>query len=88
MDEAGFAGLMKQVGATGDVAGMLQQPAAKIQPVVRARLSSLKFRGENLETYLISVEHNGQVYLEGHFSQLGVVLQAKTLLGYTLRTEE
>jgi hypothetical protein len=88
MDEAGFSGLVKQVGATGDLAGLLQQPAAQIKPVVKARLAALKFRGEKLETYLVSVEHNGQTYLEGHFSQLGVVLQAKTMLGYTLRTED
>jgi hypothetical protein len=88
MSEAGFASLVKQVGASGEVAGLLQQPTSHIQPTVRARLATIKFRGESLETDLVSIEHNGQTYLEGHFSQLGVVLQAKTLLGYTLRTED
>jgi len=88
MNQSGVEGLAQKFGATGDVLGMLQQPVSKTKPVIRARQSSLRLDGDQrTETFLVSVEYNGQRYLECHFSPLGQALQANTLFGYTLRDE-
>jgi hypothetical protein len=53
-------------------------------PRITAHLSSLRIRDEWAETYLIRIEHGGQTWLECHVSQLGQVLHARTLPGWTL----
>jgi hypothetical protein len=89
LNEAGLGSLASRYGADAQVSALLQQaPAARATPVVRARLSSLRLRGERTETYLVTVEHGGQVALEAHFSQLGHLLSAKTLLGHTLLPDD
>ena len=88
LNQSGIEGLAQQFGATGDVLGILQQPASKVKPQIRARQSSLRLDNEQrTETFLVSVEYNGQKYLECHFSQLGQALKATTLFGYTLQDE-
>jgi hypothetical protein len=91
MNQSGVEGIAQQFGATGDVLGLLQQGAvaAKTQaePVIRARLSSLRIGDQRTETFLVSMEYNGQTYFECHFSQLGQALQAKTMFGYRLQDE-
>jgi hypothetical protein len=89
LNQSGIEGLAQQFGATGDVLGLVQQPTtAMIRPVIHARQSSLRLgRDQRTETFLVTIEHNGQTYLECHFSQLGQALRAKTLFGYTLQDE-
>jgi hypothetical protein len=87
MNQSGIEGIAQQFGATGDVLGLLQQPTVKTQPAIRARLSSLRIGDQPTETFLVSMEHNGQSYFECHFSQLGQALQAKTMFGYRLQDE-
>lgn len=50
----------------------------------KARLSSLTVHGSQMDTYQVTVEANGQTLLECHVDQLGHVVYASTLLGYTL----
>jgi hypothetical protein len=92
LNESGFSGVMQQFGATPEMLAMVDQAktTAKAQapPVIRARQSSLRYRGERTDTYLVSIEQNGQTLIECHFSQLGQVLYAKTLLGYTLQPDD
>jgi hypothetical protein len=88
LTEAGLDGLARQYGADAQVSALLRQPAARTPPTVRARLSSLRLRGERTETYLVTVEQGGQTLFEAHFSQLGHLLSAKTLLGHTLLPDD
>jgi hypothetical protein len=54
------------------------------KPVITARQASLVVENVKLETSLLTVIVNGQTLLEVHLSQLGEVLQARTLFGWTL----
>jgi hypothetical protein len=62
--------------------------APQISPTVRGRMSSLLFHGERVDTFLLTVEQSGQPLVEIHISQLGNVLQAKTILGYNFAPDE
>jgi hypothetical protein len=92
LSESGLTGLAHQFGAGAEFLTVLQQAKTQAQtqakPTIRARQSSIRYRGERTETYLVSIEQNGQTYIQCHFSQLGHVLQAKTLLGYTLQPDD
>jgi hypothetical protein len=54
----------------------------------KARLSSLPVHGGQMDTYLVTVESNGQTLLECHVDQLGRIVHASTLLGYTFAPED
>ena len=55
---------------------------------VKARQSSLEVPGGTMDTYLVTVENNGQTLLECHVDELGRVVKATTLLGYTLVADD
>jgi hypothetical protein len=92
LNETGFSGVMQEFGATPEMLAMVEtaKATAKAQapPTIHARQSSLRYRGERTETYMVSIEQNGQTLIQCHFSQLGQVLYAKTLLGYTLQPDD
>jgi len=56
-------------------------------PVIRAHQSSMLIHGQRLDTYLVSIEQSGQTLLEFDVSQLGEILRAKTLIGYSLAAD-
>jgi hypothetical protein len=91
-NEAGITDLAHQFGAGAEFIAILQQAKTQAQadskPIIRSRQSSIRYRGERTETYLVSIEQNGQTLVQCHFSQLGHVLQAKTLLGYTMQPDD
>ena len=62
--------------------------APQIAPTIRARQSSLVLHGERVDTFLLTIEQSGQTLMEIQVSQLGNVLQAKTLLGYNLAPDD
>ncbi len=88
VEKGGFAGLASQLSLGGNFDALVKQGREQAPPVVRARQSSLRWRGEKTETYLVTIEQNGQMLIEAHFSQLGQMLLAKTVLGYTLRSSD
>lgn len=92
LNESGMANLANQFGAGTEFLAILQQARTQAQnkakPIIRARQSSIRYRGEQTETYLVSIEQNGQTLIQSQFSQLGHVLQAKTFLGYTLQPDD
>jgi len=92
LNESGLTDLARQFGAGTEYVAILQQAKVQAQaqakPVIRARQSSIRYRGELTETYLVSVEQNGQTLIQCQVSQLGHVLQAKTFLGYTLQPDD
>ncbi len=56
-------------------------------PRITAHQSTLRIREESAETFLITIEYAGQTWLECHVSQLGQVMHARTLVGWTLSPE-
>jgi hypothetical protein len=55
------------------------------EPVsVKARLSTLAVHGGQMDTFLVTMESNGQTLFECDVDQLGRIVHASTLLGYTL----
>jgi hypothetical protein len=71
---------------------MLKMIAAQTRtaspPVVKALLSSMPIHGERIDTYLVTVEAGGQTLVEFDVSQLGTILRAKTLIGYTFAPDD
>lgn len=57
-------------------------------PVIKAHLSTMLIHGERIDTYLVTIEQNGQTLIEADVSQLGQILRAKTLIGYTLMPDD
>ena len=57
-------------------------------PVIKAHQSTMLIHGERIDTYLVSIEQNGQTLIEADISQLGQILRAKTLIGYTLMPDD
>jgi hypothetical protein len=41
-----------------------------------------------MDTYLVTVESNGQTLLECHVDQLGRIVHVSTLVGFSLATED
>lgn len=87
LDEQGARELFLHFGFDPKMLGTAQLPRVA-PPIIQARQSSMKIHGERIDTYLVTIESNGQTWLECHVSQLGQVLQAKTLLGYTLAPDD
>lgn len=83
LDERGARDVMQQLNIDASMlpVGPMTQTKA---PVIKAQQSSIQTHGERMDTYLVTVESNGQTWLEFHVDQLGHIVQASTLLGYTL----
>jgi hypothetical protein len=88
LDQSGLTGMANQLGFGKDLSGFIQQGRQQSPLVIRARLSSLRYHGEKTDVYLVTVERDGQMLIEANFSQLGQVLFARTLIGYTLRPDD
>lgn len=83
LDERGARDVFRQLGI--DPAMLPMSPMPQHMPVtVKAQQSSIEVHGQQMDTYLVTVESNGQTWLECHVDQLGHIVKATTLLGYTL----
>lgn len=83
LDETGLRKVLGELSL--DPALLRSVPVSQAAPPrVTAHLSALRIREEWAETFLIKIEHGGQTWLECHVSQLGQVLHARTLPGWTL----
>lgn len=87
LDQAGLNSLMEQWGIDPQMAKSFSPGGMKVAPEITARLTKLVTHNEQLETYLVTMRNQGQTLLEMHVSQLGQILQAKTLIGWELATE-
>jgi hypothetical protein len=88
MSKGGLDGLARQLNLGANLDVLTKQGQGQEAPAIRARQSTLRWRGERTETYLVTIEQNGQMLIEAHFSQLGQMLMARTVLGYTLRSSD
>lgn len=83
LDEAGLHRLLGQLAIDPAVLQVFagRNPA---RPEITAEQSSLSIHGQRLETYCVTIQQSGQTLVEFHVSQLGQILKATTLVGYTL----
>lgn len=86
LDEKGARSALEQVGFDASLLPIAQKNVASTLKV-KARQATLDVPGGRMDTYLVTVENNGQTLLEFHVDQLGRVVQANTLLGYTLSAD-
>ena len=89
LDESGVRMVLNQlVDGDSSLLTMFEKQRAAMVPTIKARLSSLPvLHGESMDTYLITIDVNGQNLLNCHVDQLGRVIYVTTLLGYTLSTD-
>lgn len=89
---AGLSNLAGQFNLGVNLEALTKQAQQQVQqqapPVIKARQSTLNWRGEKTETFVVTIEQNGQMLVEAHISQLGQVLMARTVLGYSLRSSD
>ncbi len=64
------------------------QTRSMTPPVIRALQSSMLIHGERIDTYLVTIVQSGQTLLEFDISQLGQILRAKSLIGYSLAPDD
>jgi hypothetical protein len=87
LDEQGARDALNQLGI--DPAMLPVSTKSQSMPVhITARQSSIDAHGSRMDTYLVTVETNGQTLLECHVDQLGRIVRANTLLGYTFAAED
>ena len=87
LDDAGLQQALRDIDPA--IPAMIQgQTRSMAPPVIRALQSSMLIRGEPIDTYLVTIEQSGQTLLEFDVDQLGHILRAKTLIGYSLAPED
>lgn len=91
LDPAGRAALLQQANISPDMIAMIQgamaSAGAQDPLVIGARQATLDFQGTPIETSLVTFRQGMQRLMEIHISQLGQVLHADTMLGYSLVPE-
>jgi hypothetical protein len=88
LDEHGARAALDHAGIDPALLPISWKPQTAGEFSAKARLSSLPVTGGQMDTYLVTIESNGQTLLECHVDQLGRIVQATTLLGYTLSPED
>ncbi|MDP9292610.1 MAG: hypothetical protein M3O82_09645 [Verrucomicrobiota bacterium] len=86
LSENGARDALKSAGFEGLVPGGL--PANMPRPIATARRAQFKLRNDNIDAYLLRVQQGETVMAEIYVSQLGQILWAKTVLGYTLSSDD
>jgi len=84
LDERGARAALEQVGIDSSLLPISNKKQMAPSVEIKARQSTLAVPGGRMDTYLVTMETNGQTLLECHVDQLGRIVQASTLLGYTL----
>lgn len=87
LDEKGAWQLMEHFGVDPGVVQTFTRDT-NISPEISAQQSSLRVHGERMDTWLVTIQQSGQTLLEFHVDQLGKILHAKTLVGYTLTPDD
>lgn len=87
LDEKGAQDVMRQFGIDPSIMPLEPLPKAN-PPVVKARQSSIEVQGERMDTYMVSIEMNGQTLMECHVNQLGQIVKATTIFGYGLMIDD
>ena len=88
LDAAGLDTALRELVDPSMLQMVQGQTRAMTPPVIKAHQSTMLIHGERIDTYLVSIEQNGQTLIEADISQLGQILRAKTLIGYTLMPDD
>ncbi len=88
LDEAGLQSALGELLDPAVIPLLQKQTRSMSPPVIKALQSSMLIHGESIDTYLVTIEQSGQTLLECDISQLGQILRAKTLIGYTLAPDD
>lgn len=84
--EEGLKNLIRRAGFDPGVVQTIT-PTGNTPPQITAKRSTFRLHGEEIDTLLLTMEYNGQTMFQVHISQLGQVLSAKTVLGWTLESD-
>lgn len=84
LDERGARSALEQVGIDPSLLPIAKKQSLGSGVEIRARQSTLNVPGGQMDTYKVTVEANGQTLLECHVDQLGRIVHANTLIGYSL----
>jgi hypothetical protein len=87
LDAAGIRAIAQEIGLDPSVLDAAQSAHAE-KPVFKAYQASLEVHGGRIDTFLVTIEQSGQTLLEFHVDQLGRILQARTLIGYSLALDD
>ncbi len=89
LDDAGLRQALFDMFPDPALPELLQsQTRSMTPPVIKALQSSMLIHGERIDTYLVTIEQSGQTLFEFDVSQLGQILRAKSLIGYSLAPED
>ena len=90
LDDAGLQTALREMAIPDpSMLALLQgQTRGLTPPVIKALQSSMLIHGERIDTYLVTIEQSGQTLLEFDVDQLGHILRAKSVIGYSLAPED
>lgn len=88
LDAAGLETALRELVDPATLQMVQGQTRTLAPPVIKAHRSTMKIHNERIDTYLVTVVQNGQTLLAADISQLGQILRAKTLIGYTLMPDD
>jgi len=86
LDQAGLNSLLREAGLDPGVFSNI--PATISAPTISAKQTELMIRKEKIIAYLVSIKQGETTLAEIYVSQLGQVLTAKTITGYSFATED
>jgi hypothetical protein len=86
-DENGVKELVARSGIDPQIMQFAAVNAKTTSAGVTARRSTLALKGEKVDTLQVDFEMNRQTLLKFHVSQLGQILEAETITGWTLKSD-
>jgi hypothetical protein len=86
-DEKGLRELVARSGIDPQIMQFATVNAGATSAGVTARRSTLALKGEKVDTLQVDFEMNRQTLLKFHVSQLGQILWAETITGWTLKSD-
>ena len=84
LDERGARSALEQVGIDPSMLPIAKKQSLGTSLEIKARQSNLTVPGGQMDTYKVTVAANGQTLMECHVDQLGRIVNATTLIGYSL----
>jgi len=89
LNEKGARSALEEFGFDPEILPALSVRRVEPEFKTTARLAKFPVREGEIDTYLVTVESNGQTLLEGHVDQLGRIVQINCpILAYSIVTED
>jgi hypothetical protein len=87
LDTAGRQELLREAQISPELITTIQSAVPQEPLAITARQATLDFQSEPIETSLVTFRQGAQTLLEVHISQLGQVLHADSILGYSFSAD-